>query len=135
MTLPQKDDRMLTIETCIDVNVPVEIAYDQWRQFEKFPEFMEGVNQGKQINASRLHGKAEIAGERVVTFHSISDVMSTVVVQFTCPTESFVEHVTDGVEVLSVRVHQELKRLKAFIEPGGQVKGDWLTSLPYHAFF
>ena len=96
---------------------------------------MEGVEQDKCINTYRLHWKGEISGEGVVTFHSISDVMSTVVVQFTCPTESFVEHVTDGVEVLSACVHQELKRFKAFVELGGQVKGDSLTSLPYHAFF
>ena len=34
---------MSTIETSIDVHVPVRTAYDQWTQFEEFPRFMEGV--------------------------------------------------------------------------------------------
>jgi len=126
---------MPTIETFIDVNVPVETAHDQWRQFGKFSQFMEGVKQGKQIDPSRLHWKAKIVGEGVVTFHPISDVMSTVVLQLAYTRQDVVENDEDGVEVLSVRTRKELKRFKAFVESGGQVKGNWLTSLPYHAFF
>lgn len=28
----------------IEVDVPVDVAYDQWTQFESFPMFMEGVD-------------------------------------------------------------------------------------------
>jgi uncharacterized membrane protein len=66
---------MPTIEACIDVNVPVQTAYDQWKQFEKSPQPMEGVKPGKSINTSRLHWHTEIAGKGVVTFKPISDVM------------------------------------------------------------
>jgi uncharacterized membrane protein len=32
-----------TVEKSIEVGVPVRMAYDQWTQFELFPEFMVGV--------------------------------------------------------------------------------------------
>ena len=126
---------MQTIVTFIDVNVPVQTAYDQWREFEKFPKFMKAVKQGKPINTHCLHWKTEIAGKGVVTFKPISDVMSTVVLHFAYTPQGVVETEEDGVEVLSVRIRKELKRFKAFLESGGQVKGNCLTSLPYHAFF
>lgn len=126
---------MPTIATFIDVNVPVETAYDRWRQFQKSPRLMKDVKQGKQINTYRLHWEVETEGEGVVTFHPISDVMSTVVWQLTYNPEGVVEHDEDGMEASAGRIRKELKRFKAFIESSGQVKGNWLTSLPYHAFF
>ena len=125
---------MATIEACIDVKVPVQTAYDQWKQFEKCPssiiEGIEGVKEGTSMNTSRLHWNTEIIGKGVVTFQPISDVMSTVVLQLAYTPE----HIADGVEGSSVRVQNELKRFKAFVESCHQETGNWLTSLPYHAF-
>ena len=55
---------MATVEKTIDVQVPVSAAYDQWTQFEEFPQFMEGVVSVKQIDDSHVHWVAEIGGER-----------------------------------------------------------------------
>jgi uncharacterized membrane protein len=52
-----------TIEQSIEVNVPVYVAYGQWTRFAEFPRFMEGVKEVKQVDAKRLHWKAEIAGQ------------------------------------------------------------------------
>ena len=49
--------------TSIDVNVPVQTAYNQWTQFEEFPRFMEAVKEVTQVDGKRLHWKAEIAGK------------------------------------------------------------------------
>src|SRR5262249_53620155 len=119
---------MPTIEACIDVNVPVQTAYDQWRQFEKLPQFMEGLKQGKDINTHRLRWKTEI------TFNPISDVMSTVVLRLAYTPDGFVLHLGDGVETSSDRILKELRRFKAFVESCHRETGDWLDSLPYHAF-
>lgn len=55
---------MSTIEHSEDVRVPVQVAYNQWTQFESFPEFMEGVESVKQLSDTRTAWVAEIAGIR-----------------------------------------------------------------------
>jgi uncharacterized membrane protein len=53
-----------TIEESIEVNVPVSTAYNQWTQFEDFPLFMEGVDHVQQLDDTRLHWVATIAGKK-----------------------------------------------------------------------
>src|SRR5262245_4920020 len=53
---------MKTIEKTIIVDVPVATAYNQWTQFEEFPQFMEGVKEVRQLDDKRLTWKAEIGG-------------------------------------------------------------------------
>jgi len=55
---------MSKIEKSIDVNVPVREAYNQWTQFESFPQFMEGVESVQQRGDTNLHWVATIAGKR-----------------------------------------------------------------------
>ena len=38
----------------VTVDVPVNLAYNQWTQFEEFPEFMAGVVSVEQVTDSRL---------------------------------------------------------------------------------
>src|SRR5882757_4890120 len=53
---------MTTIEKSIDVHVPVRTAYDQWTQFESFPEFMEGVERVVQVDDTLTHWVTKIGG-------------------------------------------------------------------------
>ena len=53
---------MTTIETSIDVQVPVSTAYDQWTQFEEFPRFMEGVVSVTQMDDSHVTGSRRSEG-------------------------------------------------------------------------
>ncbi len=55
---------MSATEHSIDVNVPITTAYGQWTQFEKFPEFMGGVESVEQLDETHLHWTAEIDGVR-----------------------------------------------------------------------
>ncbi len=55
---------MSKIMESIDVEVPVNTAYNQWTQFEEFPQFMEGVEEVKQLDDTRLHWTAQIGGQR-----------------------------------------------------------------------
>jgi uncharacterized membrane protein len=53
-----------TIEEAIEVGVPVTTAYNQWTQFETFPQFMEGVVEVRQIDDTHVHWVAQVNGER-----------------------------------------------------------------------
>ncbi len=55
---------MATVEQAIEVGVPVTTAYNQWTQFEMFPQFMEGVVDVRQLDDTHLHWVAEVGGER-----------------------------------------------------------------------
>jgi uncharacterized membrane protein len=51
---------MASVMQSIDVHVPVRTAYNQWTQFESFPQFMEGVKEVRQRDDTHLHWVAEI---------------------------------------------------------------------------
>ena len=53
-----------TIQEWIEVEVPVSTAYNQWTQFEDFPLFMDGVDDVRQLDDTRLHWTASIGGRR-----------------------------------------------------------------------
>ena len=54
---------MPTTTKSIEVRVPVRVAYNQWTQFESFPQFMDGVKEVKQLDDRRLHWHASIVGQ------------------------------------------------------------------------
>jgi len=133
-----------TIEKSIEVNVPVYVAYGQWTRFAEFPRFMEGVKEVKQLDAKRLHWKAEIAGRdtewdaeiteqladqrlaltirdvaikgMVATFHELSNDRSTVRLQGEYNPQGAVEPVGDALGVVSLRVQGDLERFKGLVE-------------------
>ena len=144
---------MSTIEKSIEVNVPVRTAYNQWTQFEEFPRFMEGVKEVTQLDDTRLHWKAAIAGQEkewdaeiteqtpdqriawtsrggainggVVTFHRLSDARSKVMLQLEYAPQGVAENVGDALGVVSLRVQGDLQRFKEFIETRGRETGAW----------
>jgi uncharacterized membrane protein len=144
---------MSTIEESIDVEVPVRTAYNQWTQFEEFPQFMEGVEEVRQLDETHLHWVAEIAGVRrewdaevteqtpdqriawqstngtrhagVVTFHRIEDGRSRVMLQLDTEPEGVVEKAGDALGVLKRQVKGDLERFKQLIESRGSESGAW----------
>jgi uncharacterized membrane protein len=144
---------MSTLEKSIEVNVPVQTAYNQWTQFVEFPRFMEGVKEVTQLDDTRLHWKAEIAGQErewdaeiteqtpdqriawtsrggainggVVTFHRLSDATSKVMLQLEYDPQGVVENVGDALGAVSLRVQGDLERFKEFIEQRGRETGGW----------
>jgi uncharacterized membrane protein len=51
---------MASITESVDVDVPINTAYNQWTQFESFPQFMAGVDKITQVDNTRLHWKTSI---------------------------------------------------------------------------
>lgn len=144
---------MSTITESVDVDVDVTTAYNQWTQFESFPEFMEGVEAIRQIDDTHLHWVTKVGpvtrefdatiteqhpDERVawksddgpehagvVTFHRLDDAKTRVTVQMDIDPEGFVENVGDKAGVLDHRVKGDLANFKELIERSGQESGAW----------
>ena len=51
-----------TVERSIDLTVPVSTAYNQWTQFESFPQFMESVTAVEQIDDELTEWRTDVNG-------------------------------------------------------------------------
>jgi uncharacterized membrane protein len=144
---------MSKIEESIEVEVPVRTAYNQWTQFEEFPQFMEGVESIKQTDDTHVHWVAEVAGHKkewdaeiteqtpdqrvawkstngdqnagVVTFHKVDDGKTQVMVQMDYETDGAVEAAGDALGFATRRVKGDLARFKQLIESNGQESAAW----------
>jgi uncharacterized membrane protein len=144
---------MSTIEQSIDVEVPVTTAYNQWTQFEEFPQFMEGVESVRQLDDTHVHWVAEIAGikkewdaeiteqhpdERVawratdgaenagvVTFHKLEPTKTRVMLQLEFDPDGFLEKAGDALGMVKRRASGDLERFKTYIEERGSETGAW----------
>ena len=47
----------------VELDVPVSTAYNQWTQFEEFPQFMASVEEVHQLDDTHLHWRANVAGK------------------------------------------------------------------------
>jgi len=149
----RKGNRMSSIETSIEVDVPVRTAYNQWTQFEEFPRFMEGVREVRQLDDRHLRWCAEIGGKEktwdaeiaeqipderiawhstsgaanagVVTFHYLAPEKCRVMLQMKYDPHGFVENVGDALGAAKARVKGDLERFKQFIESQGRETGAW----------
>ncbi|MEU3093210.1 SRPBCC family protein, partial [Streptomyces massasporeus] len=54
---------MSQVEESIEVRVPVHTAYNQWTQFESFPQFMDGVERIEQRTDTLTHWVTKIGGQ------------------------------------------------------------------------
>jgi uncharacterized membrane protein len=146
------------IET-VDVDVPVTTAYNQWTQFETFPQFMDGVDEVVQVTDTLTHWKISIAGVKrefdaeiteqhpdervawrsvdgtghagVVTFHKLTDTTCRVTLQLDTEPQGLVEKAGDALGLTTLNAKADLKRFKAFIESrGGEETGAWRGDVP-----
>ena len=144
---------MSKIEKSIDVEVPVREAYDQWTQFESFPQFMEGVESVTQLDDTHLHWVAKIAGVRrewdaevteqhpdervawkatsgtsnagVVTFHKLDSTHTKVMLQLDVDPEGVAEKTGDALGIIRRRATGDLERFKDMIESRDAATGAW----------
>ena len=144
---------MAKIEKSIDVNVPVREAYNQWTQFETFPQFMDAVESVRQEGDTHLHWVAQIAGRRqewdaeiteqtpdqriawtsttgdrnagAVDFHRVDDNLTRVTLTMDIEPSGAVESVGTALGIPAGQVEGDLKRFKTFIERRGEATGAW----------
>ena len=144
---------MAKIEHSIDIGVPVREAYDQWTQFESFPEFMEGVESVKQTDATHLHWIADhrrqatgvgrrdhgtdpdqriawtsITGDAnagSVDFHRLGEETTRVTLTMDVEPSGIAEKVGTAIGIPSGQVKGDLERFRDFIERRGSATGSW----------
>lgn len=149
-----------TVEESIEVDVPVRTAYNQWTQFESFPQFMASVESVNQVDDTHLHWRAVVGGkvkewdaeiteqipdERiawrstsgvpnagVVTFHKISDDRTRIMLQMDYTPETAIEKVGDAVGATKLTAKGNLKKFKTLLESRGQETGAWRGTVPQH---
>ena len=148
---------MSKIESSIDVDVPVRVAYDQWTQFEEFPRFMDAVESVTQLDDTHVHWVAKLAGVRkewdaeitqqepdqrvawtsttgaknagAVDFHRLGDHSTRVTLTMDVEPDGALETVGNAVGVPEREVEGDLKNFKEYIEKRGAPTGAWRGSV------
>ena len=148
---------MATINESIEVNVPVRTAYNQWTQFEDFPRIMNGVREVRQLDDRHLHWSAQVWGkdlewdseitrqipDKLIEWRSISGPDNGGFVEFRpvagnkteislhidYEPRGVTENVGAALGVAKSRVHNDLEKLKDFLEERGVETGAWRGSI------
>ncbi|MCZ9884409.1 SRPBCC family protein [Arthrobacter sp. B2a2-09] len=148
---------MATVSQIVDVDVPVSVAYNQWTQFETFPEFMKGVEAVEQIDETALHFSTNVGGVKrdynaqileqvpdslvswasidgprhagTVRFEPLGSDSTRVSVEIEWEPESLAEKAGSLVGIDDLRVSADLDKFKKFIEARGYETGGWRGSM------
>jgi uncharacterized membrane protein len=146
---------MPKVQDSIEVQVPVQQAYNQWTQFEEFPAFMDGIQSVEQLDETHVQWVAEIGGETrqwtaeiteqqpdekiawrtldgevkndgVVTFEQVGANQTRINVEMDVEGESTSENVAGNLlGVVRQQVHGDLGRFKQLIETRDEETGAW----------
>jgi uncharacterized membrane protein len=148
-----KGVNVATITESIEVNVPVETVYNQWTQFEEFPQFMDGVESVTQVDDTHLVWVAEVGGKRRdwkaeiveqvpdsriawraldgngpdggVSFDSVGPDVTKITVEMTYEPEGLGQQLGSAIGIDSRQVKGDLERFKELIESRGVETGAW----------
>jgi uncharacterized membrane protein len=88
---------MPTVSKSIDVDVAASVAYEQWAQFELFPQFVAGIKSVTRLDETHLRWAAGIGGamarwdaeitqqvpDRLISWHSTTGAPNRGTVRFT----------------------------------------------------
>ncbi|MEV7617749.1 SRPBCC family protein [Streptomyces sp. NPDC089799] len=145
---------MSHVKESIEVDVPVRTAYNQWTQFESFPQFMVGVERIEQRSDTLTHWVTKIAGvtrefdaeiveqipdskvawvtvggeseqSGLVTFRPLDPSHTEVTLMMVFDPEGMAENIGDKLGFVDRQVKGDLTRFKNFIEDRGRETGAW----------
>lgn len=144
---------MTNVTKSIDVNQPVGRVYNQWTQFETFPQFMDGVTDVRQLDDTHLRWVAEVGGTTkqwdaeitrqepdrmiawraidgapnagTVTFEPLEAERTRVTLEIDAEPEGMKEQAGAAMGILDRQVSGDLDRFRDFIEARGAETGGW----------
>jgi len=133
--------------------VPISTAYNQWTQFEDFPNFMKDVEEVRQVDDTHLHWRANIAGKPVewdseittqipdrriswrstsgpsnsgaVTFDRVTDNRTRITLRMSYRAPGLVEKVGDALGAVRLELSGNLHRFADFIQSRQRETGAW----------
>jgi len=145
--------RRMPVQQSCDVAVPLETAYNQWTQYEEWPEFMHRVTRVTQEDectvsfATKIWGvtrefQADIETQRpdervkwhvsqgithtgVVTFHELAPRLTRIELTVDIGPGSLLEKYARGARYIKRAMRADLHRFKAFIEMQEVETGAW----------
>jgi uncharacterized membrane protein len=152
-TLAIGKNRRMPIQQSVDVAVPLETAYNQFTQFEDWPQFMHRVTNVSQDEddtvrfTTKIWGKtkeyeAKIFNQRpdqrimwkvsqgithagVVSFHELAPRLTRIELTLDVKPGSLIEKAARGMRHIKRAVRADLHRYKAFIEMQDMETGAW----------
>jgi uncharacterized protein YndB with AHSA1/START domain len=145
--------RRMPVQQSVDIGAPIETVYNQWTQFEDWPNFMHRVTRVTQEDdctvsfATKIWGKtkeftAEIETQRpnerikwrvsqglthtgVVTFHELGPNLTRVLLGMDVEPGGLLEKAARGMRHVKRAARADLHRFKALIEMSDQETGAW----------
>src|SRR5215207_8932431 len=146
--------KFMNIIEDITVGVPVNVAYDQWTQFQEFASFMKGVesvdptdelnsNWRVKVAKSRRNWKATVTEQipdrkiawstegakgttkGVVTFHPLADDLTQILLVMEYYPQGLFEKTGNIWRAQGRRTRLDLKHFRRFIMMRGEATGSW----------
>ncbi len=144
---------MASFDHSVDVNVHVSEAYMLFSDFERYPSFMEGVQEVRRTGDDTLHWRAQVAGHELewdakitalspsdkiawestsgsknegeVLFDKLDEGRTRVHMHIEYEPEGLVENVGAALGVVNARLDADLERFKRAVEAGAAVHSGW----------
>ena len=145
--------RRMPVQQDIDIGVPLSTVYNEWTQFENWPQFMHRLTSASQQDEThvafktKIWGKtkeftAEITEQRpderiqwevvegvshkgVVTFHELAPRLTRVEINLDVEPGSMIEKAGRGMRFVKRAVRADLARFKAHVLMEEEASGEW----------
>jgi uncharacterized membrane protein len=146
--------KVINIVEDIHIGVPVEVAYNQWTQFQEFGSFMKGVESVDQTDEVESNWKVKVFKSRrswtakvteqipdrriawtaegakgttkgVVTFHPLADDLTQVLLVIEYYPKGLFEKTGNIWRAGGRRARLDLKHFRRFVMMSGEATGSW----------
>lgn len=145
--------RRMPVQQSIDVAVPIETAYNQWTQYEEWPQFMHRVKRVTQENPAKVSFETKIWGKKKefeakivtarpdekikwevteginhtgwITFHEIAPQLTRLELSLDVEPGGMLEKAARGLRHVKRAARGDLHRFKAYIEAIEEETGAW----------
>ncbi len=145
--------RRMPVQQSIDVAVPIQTAYNQWTQYEEWPQFMHRVKRVSQEDPAKVSFETKIWGktkefeakivtarpdEKIkwevteginhagwITFHEIAPQLTRLELSLDVEPGGMLEKAARGMRHVKRAARGDLHRFKAYIEALEEETGSW----------